>query len=55
MASMQAWDLHMTGLERLVSMRGPQLCQLPFGQELLENIRFLLVNADVIRVLVDQD
>ena len=51
---MRAWDHHMSGLERLVFMRGPQLCQLPFGQEMLENIRFLLVDANVIPIPIDQ-
>ena len=52
---MQAWHQHMSGLERLVSVRGPQFCQLPFGQEMLDDIRFFLVDAKVIPVLIDQD
>lgn len=52
---MQAWDQHMYGLERLVLVRGPQLCQSRFGQEMLEYIRFLLVDANVISILIDQD
>ena len=42
---MQAWEKHMSGLEKLVSMRGPQLYHSYFGQEMLEDIRSSLVNT----------
>ena len=46
-ASMQAWEKHISGLEKLVSMRGRQLYHSYFGQEMLEDIRSSLVNASV--------
>lgn len=51
---MQAWNKHMSGLEELVSMRGPQLPHFPFGQEMFEDICSLMVKATVIPVLIDQ-
>lgn len=42
-SSMQAWSKHMSGLEKLVSMRGPQLYRSHLGQDMLENIRSSLM------------
>lgn len=41
--SMEAWKKHMTGLEALVSMRGPQKHRSPFGRALLEEFRASLM------------
>ena len=51
---MQAWGKHMSGLVKLVSMRGPQLYRSRFGQEILEDIRSSLVNATVIPARIGQ-
>lgn len=45
----------MSGLEELISMRGPQPSHFPFGQEMLEDIRSSMVNANVISILIGQD
>lgn len=52
---MQAWGRHISGLEKLVSMRGPQLYRSHLGQDMLENIRSSLVNARGTPISVKQD
>lgn len=52
--ALDAWHKHMSGLERLVSMRGPQIYHSRFGSEMLEDIRSSLV-YQVTSVLADQD
>ena len=42
--SMEAWKKHMTGLEALVSMRGPQKHRSAFGRALLDEFRASLVS-----------
>lgn len=42
----------MSGLEKLVSMRGPQLYRSHLGQDMLENIRSSLVSARGIPVSI---
>ena len=42
--SMEAWRKHMTGLEALVSLRGPQNHRSPLGRALLEEFRASLAS-----------
>lgn len=42
---MEAWKKHMTGLEALVSLRGPQQHRSQFGRALLEEFRASLVSG----------
>ncbi|KAF6223035.1 hypothetical protein HO133_001087 [Letharia lupina] len=42
--SMEAWRKHMTGLEALVSLRGPQKHRSPLGRALLEEFRASLAS-----------
>ena len=41
---MEAWKKHMTGLEALVSMRGPKKHRSGFGRAILEEFRASLVS-----------
>ena len=45
--SMEAWKKHMTGLEALVSVRGPQKHRSEFGRALLEEFRASLVSTAI--------
>lgn len=42
--SMEAWRKHVTGLEALVSLRGPQKHRSALGQALLEEFRASLAS-----------
>lgn len=55
MASMQVWQKHMSGLEKLVCMRGPQIYHSHYGQRMVEDIRSSLVIANVVPVPIIQD
>ena len=41
---MEAWRKHVTGLEALVSLRGPQKHRSPLGRALLEEFRASLAS-----------
>ena len=41
---MEAWRKHVTGLEALVSLRGPQKHRSPLGRVLLEEFRASLAS-----------
>ena len=44
---MEAWKKHMTGLEALVSVRGPQKHRSKLGRALLEEFRASLVSIAI--------
>ena len=44
---MEAWKKHMTGLEALVSVRGPKKHRSGFGRAILEEFRASLVSKAI--------
>ena len=44
LVSMEAWRKHVTGLEALVSLRGPERHRSPLGRALLEEFRASLAS-----------